>query len=82
MTHTMSIEELLNRACDFGEGTEVVNCVIHMAKPLTERPIGCGLCSVDVQSALKRALAEKAWLKLWKDDAIVLLGALRDEPPT
>lgn len=78
-----SLEELLSRECHQLSGTKVINCVMHLPAPLTDRPPGCHLCSVDVQNRLRDCIAVNEWLNQWKQDAIAYLRArqVADERP-
>jgi len=67
-------EELLQRICHTGTGTQVVNCVIHMHRGLTDRPAECHLCAVDTQNRLRLAITVNEWLNTWKEDATALLS--------
>lgn len=73
------IEELVSQTCNVGSGTQVTNCLLHMNKPLTERPTECKLCSADVQNHLRKAVGINAWLNTWKDNAEHLLREVTKE---
>ena len=67
------IAELLSRECHESGGTQVINCVVHMGRTLTDRPADCALCCADIQNRLRLAIAVNAWLNEWKQAAESIL---------
>lgn len=69
---TETVKEVLQRP--FHAGSRVTNCVLHMSKPLTERPDDCKLCLQDLRNQLSFAIRVNEFLNKKVDDALAVLN--------
>jgi hypothetical protein len=62
-----TVKEILNR--QWSGGTRVTNCVVHISRPLDERPHTCDLCRTDLENQFRYALRVNEFLNKIVDDA-------------
>lgn len=52
----MSLQEIVNKRKSFSAGSRVTNCVLHMGRPMDQRPKDCDLCHTDMGNFINYVL--------------------------